>query len=53
MNTTDKLIEITNPSAGPNCGPTKFSSGGKALYERHVTFDQVIKTWHAERRPLQ
>ena len=25
-----------------NCGPLKFSGAGDALYERHLTFDQVI-----------
>jgi starch phosphorylase len=25
-----------------NCGPVKFSGHGDALYERHLTFDQVI-----------
>ena len=25
-----------------NCGPVKFSGGDNALYERHLTFDQVI-----------
>jgi len=25
-----------------NCGPVKFSGGENALYERHITFDQVI-----------
>ncbi|HTD88985.1 MAG TPA: glycogen/starch/alpha-glucan phosphorylase [Candidatus Binatia bacterium] len=25
-----------------NCGPLKFSGGANALYERHLTFDQVI-----------
>src|SRR5688572_11305232 len=25
-----------------NCGPVKFSGGENALYERHLTFDQVI-----------
>jgi glycogen phosphorylase len=25
-----------------NCGPIKFSGGNDALYERHLTFDQVI-----------
>ena len=25
-----------------NCGPLKFSGGANALYERHLTFDQVV-----------
>src|SRR6185295_2513796 len=25
-----------------NCGPLKFSGGANALYERHLTFDQII-----------
>src|SRR5215510_1140757 len=25
-----------------NCGRVTFSGGGNALYERHLTFDQVI-----------
>jgi starch phosphorylase len=25
-----------------NCGPVKFTGGENALYERHLTFDQVI-----------
>ena len=25
-----------------NCGPLQFSGSGDALYERHLTFDQVI-----------
>jgi glycogen phosphorylase len=25
-----------------NCGPVKFAGGGNSLYERHLTFDQVI-----------
>ena len=25
-----------------NCGPVKFTGGDNALYERHLTFDQVI-----------
>ena len=25
-----------------NCGPVTFSGGDNALYERHLTFDQVI-----------
>ena len=29
-------------AAALNCGPLKFSGGGDALYERHLTFDQVI-----------
>jgi starch phosphorylase len=25
-----------------NCGPITFSGGSNALYERHLTFDQVV-----------
>src|SRR4029078_6031454 len=31
-----------DPLARYNCGPVKFSGGDNALYERHLTFDQVI-----------
>src|SRR5262245_11663307 len=38
-----------SPSASPealldryNCGPVKFSGTDNALYDRHLTFDQVI-----------
>ena len=31
-----------NPLDRFNCGPVKFSGGSDALYERHLTFDQVI-----------
>ena len=34
--TADKLL------ARYNCGPVKFTGGDNALYERHLTFDQVI-----------
>jgi starch phosphorylase len=33
-----------------NCGPVKFSGGGNALYERHLTFDQVIPVSAATQR---
>ncbi len=33
-----------------NCGPVKFSGGGNALYERHLTFDQVIPVREATTR---
>ena len=32
----------TNPLDRFNCGPITFSGGGDALYERHLTFDQVV-----------
>ena len=32
----------TNPLDRFNCGPVKFSGGDNALYERHLTFDQVV-----------
>ena len=31
-----------NPLDRLNCGPVKFSGGSDALYERHLTFDQVV-----------
>ena len=31
----------TNPLDRFNCGPVTFSGGANALYERHLTFDQV------------
>jgi len=34
--TQDKLLSRYN------CGPVKFTGGENALYERHLTFDQVI-----------
>jgi len=33
-----------------NCGPVKFSGGENALYERHLTFDQIIPVKEATRR---
>jgi starch phosphorylase len=32
----------SNPLDRLNCGPVKFSGGSDALYERHLTFDQVV-----------
>ncbi len=32
----------THPLDRFNCGPVKFSGGDDALYERHLTFDQVV-----------
>ncbi len=32
----------TNPLDRFNCGPVTFSGGTNALYERHLTFDQVM-----------
>src|SRR5262245_21461104 len=31
-----------NPLDRLNCGPVKFSGASGALYERHLTFDQVV-----------
>ena len=31
-----------NPLDRLNCGPVTFSGGSDALYERHLTFDQVV-----------
>jgi starch phosphorylase len=33
-----------------NCGPVKFTGGENALYERHLTFDQVVPVACASRR---
>ncbi len=33
-----------------NCGPVKFTGGDNALYERHLTFDQVIPVGSATPR---
>jgi glycogen phosphorylase len=33
-----------------NCGPVKFSGGDNALYERHLTFDQLIPSAKATLR---
>jgi starch phosphorylase len=33
-----------------DCGPVKFSGAPQALYERHLTFDQVIPTSSAQPR---
>ncbi len=35
-------MNTSNPLARFNCGPVKFSGDNNALYERHLTFDQVI-----------
>ena len=32
----------SNPLDRFNCGPVKFSGGGDALFERHLTFDKVV-----------
>ena len=39
---TTKPIPQENLLARFNCGPVTFSGGDNALYERHLTFDQVI-----------
>src|SRR4026209_1349940 len=41
MKGTDAMPEATLLDRY-NCGPVKFSGGDNALYERHLTFDQVI-----------
>jgi len=33
-----------------NCGPVKFFGGHNALYERHLTFDQVVPVASANPR---
>ncbi len=33
-----------------NCGPIKFTGGENALYERHLTFDQVVPIGNASPR---
>jgi hypothetical protein len=38
-----------NPLDRLNCGPVEFSGGSDALYERHLTFDQVIPVAAARR----
>jgi starch phosphorylase len=43
------MIEETS-LARYNCGPVKFTGGENALYERHLTFDQVIPVDSASRR---
>ena len=37
-----QLMPRTNPLDRFNCGPVTFSGGSDALYERHLTFDQVV-----------
>src|SRR5262245_3621236 len=36
------MIPMKDSLAHYNCGPVKFTGGENALYERHLTFDQVI-----------
>jgi glycogen phosphorylase len=43
MNTEDPLEQYS-------CGPVKFSGRDDALYERHLTFDQVAPTTNATAR---
>ena len=43
MNTEDLLEQYS-------CGPVKFSGRDDALYERHLTFDQVAPTTKASAR---
>src|SRR4030095_4251379 len=45
-----KLIPQENLIDRYNCGPVKFSGGADALYERHLTFDQVIPVTSAAPR---
>jgi starch phosphorylase len=45
INNTQETTERLSPEnllARFNCGPVKFTGGENALYERHLTFDQVI-----------
>lgn len=42
--TSDQILERYN------CGPVKFTGGENALYERHLTFDQVIPIGSASAR---
>jgi glucan phosphorylase len=37
-----KPVPRSNPLDRLNCGPVKFSGSSDALYERHLTFDQVV-----------
>ena len=46
---TEALLQETI-AATLNCGPLKFSGSGDALYERHLTFDQVIGRAEVEPR---
>ena len=39
-----------NPLARFNCGPVTFSGHNDALYERHLTFDQVVAVDHTTAR---
>jgi starch phosphorylase len=48
MKTNQSVLEATQPVSPEdllarfNCGPVKLFGDGDALYERHLTFDQVI-----------
>jgi starch phosphorylase len=48
MKTNQSVLEATQPVSHEdllarfNCGPVKLFGDGDALYERHLTFDQVI-----------
>src|SRR5262249_38901998 len=44
MKATKPTTEVSEESLlnRYNCGPVKFSGGDNALYERHLTFDQVV-----------
>src|SRR6185436_8221626 len=44
MSKATKLPSSEELLARYNCGPVKFAGGDNALYERHLTFDQVIPT---------
>src|SRR5215472_6207738 len=56
MKTTKPILESTRPVAREsllarlNGESVKFSGGGNALYERHLTFDQVIPPAKVTRR---
>src|SRR5215813_3803969 len=47
---TPKRISQESLLARFNCGPVKFSGGDSALYERHLTFDQVVPLTRVSQR---
>src|SRR5262245_8524129 len=50
MNIDQNVIPMKDSLAQYNCGPVKFTGGENALYERHLTFDQVISVNSASPR---
>ena len=45
-----KVMNTEDPLEQYSCGPVKFSGRDDALYERHLTFDQVAPTTNATAR---